>query len=98
MGMTGVRVPDDWMKRLETTATRLRRSEGWVINDAPCEYQSREELRAQRLEETRAALAEVDAGEVIAGDAVLAWIDRWGTPDEIVGGTSRCVDTASVYP
>jgi predicted transcriptional regulator len=83
MGMTSVRVPDDMMKRLETTATRLRRSKGWVINDALREYLSREERRTQRLEETRAALAEVDAGELIAGDAVLSWIDSWGTPDEV---------------
>jgi predicted transcriptional regulator len=82
MGMTSVRVPDDMMKRLESAATRLRRSKGWVIKDALREYLSREELRIQRLEETRVALAEADAGEVIAGDAVLAWIDSWGTPDE----------------
>jgi predicted transcriptional regulator len=98
MGMSSVRVPDDMMKRLETTATRLRRSKGWVINDALREYLSREERRAQRLEETRAAMAEVDAGEVIAGDTVLAWMVSWGTPDEIAGGTSRHADGSSVYP
>jgi len=82
MGVTSVGVPDDVLSRLESTATRLRRSEGWIINDALREYLEREERRVQRLEETRQALAELDAGDLVEGDEVLAWLDSWGTPDE----------------
>lgn len=82
MGMTSVRVPDDIMSRLESTAARLRRSKGWVINDALREYLEREERRVQRLGETQAALAELEAGDLIEGDEVLAWLDSWGTDRE----------------
>ena len=82
MGMTSVRVPDDMLSRLESTAARLRRTKGWIINDALREYLEREERRIQRIEETRQALDEVDAGDLVEGDEVLAWLDSWGAPDE----------------
>lgn len=82
MGMTSVRMPDDLLQRLDATATRLRRSKGWIINDAVREYLAREDLRQRRDEETREALAELDAGQVVDGDEVLAWIDSWGSNNE----------------
>jgi predicted transcriptional regulator len=83
MGMTSVRMPDDLLQRLDATATRLRRSKGWIINDAVREYLEREDLRFRRNEETREALAELDAGQVVDGDEVLAWIDSWGSEREL---------------
>ena len=80
--MTSVRMPDDLLQRLDSTATRLRRSKGWIINDAVREYLEREELRRRRDKETREALAELDAGQVFDGDEVLAWIDSWGSENE----------------
>jgi len=82
MGMTSVRMPDDLLEQLEETASRLRRSKGWIIKDAVREYLEREERRRQRLLETQEAMADLDAGRVIDGDAVLEWIDSWGTPEE----------------
>jgi predicted transcriptional regulator len=82
MGMTSVRMPDDLLQRLDVTATRLRRSKGWIINDAVRAYLEREDLRQRRNEETREALAELDAGLVVDGDEVLAWIDSWGSESE----------------
>ena len=82
MGMTSVRVPDEMLSRLESAAARLRRSNGSIINDALREYLEREERRMQRLAETRQGLGEVDAGDLVEGDEVLAWLDRWCEPDE----------------
>lgn len=82
MGMTSVRMPDDLLQRLDSMATRLRRSKGWIINDAVREYLEREERQQRRDEETREALAELDAGQVVDGDEVLAWIDSWGSENE----------------
>lgn len=82
MGMTSVRMPDDLMRRLDAAAERLRRSKGWLINDAVREYLEREDKRLQRLGETKDALAELDAGELIDGDEALAWLDSWGTDNE----------------
>jgi predicted transcriptional regulator len=75
-------MPDDLMRRLDAAAERLRRSKGWLINDAVREYLEREDERLRRLEETKEALAELDAGELVDGDEVLAWLDSWGTDHE----------------
>jgi predicted transcriptional regulator len=82
MGMTSVRMPDDLLQQLDSTATRLRRSKGWIINDAVREYLEREDQRQRRDQETREALAESDAGQVVDGDEVLVWIDSWGSEHE----------------
>jgi len=82
MGMTRVRMPDDLLRRLDAAATRLRRSRDWIINDAVREYLEREDWRQRRDEETREALAGLDAGQVVDGDEVLAWIESWGSENE----------------
>jgi len=82
MSMTNVRMPDDLMQRLDATAERLHRSKGWIITDAVREYLEREDARARRLAQTREALAELDAGDLIDGDEVLAWVASWGTDHE----------------
>ena len=82
MAMTSVRIPDDLMAQLQKTAEQRRRSKSWLINDAVREYLQREEIRTQRLAETRQSLAEVDKGQLIEGDEVLDWLDSWGTEDE----------------
>jgi predicted transcriptional regulator len=61
-------MPDDLTQRLDATSARLRRSKGWIINDAVREYLEREDLRQRRDKETREALAELDAGDLIDGD------------------------------
>lgn len=83
MGMTSVRMPDDLMERLDAAAARLRRSKGWVINDAVREYLEREELQQRRDQETREALAELEAGSLVDGDDVVAWLDSWGSDNEL---------------
>ena len=80
--MTSVRMPDDLMRCLDAAAERPHSSKGWIINDAVREYLEREDKRFQRLEETKDALAELNAGELIDGDEVLAWLDSWGTDHE----------------
>ena len=80
--MTSVRMPDDLMERLELTAQRLRRSKGWIINDAVREYVECQELRARRLEETREALADMEEGRLIDGEAVMDWLESWGRDEE----------------
>ncbi len=82
MGMTSVRMPDELLSKLDQAAEKLRRSKGWIINDAVKEYLEREELKAQRLEETREALADIKAGRVVDGEKVLEWLDTWGSDNE----------------
>ena len=82
MGMTSVRMPDELLDRLERAAHQLRRSKGWIIKDAVEEYLAREELKQQRNQETRASWEDYQAGRVIAGDDMIAWLESWGTDDE----------------
>jgi predicted transcriptional regulator len=46
MGMTSVRMPDELLAQLEATAEKLRRSKGWIINDAVKEYLAKQEREA----------------------------------------------------
>ena len=38
--------------------------------------------KSQMLDETHEALAEVEAGDLIAGDKVLSWLESWGDENE----------------
>jgi len=82
MGMTSVRMPDELMAKLNEAADKMRRSKGWIINDAVTEYLDREERKSQMLEETRQALADISAGRVVDGDNVIDWLSSWGSDDE----------------
>ncbi len=82
MAMTSVRMPDELMAQLEQTAEQTQRSKGWIINHALEDYFEAEQLRLKRLAETREALNEIKAGKEVDGEAVLAWLDTWGTDDE----------------
>ncbi len=74
MAMTSVRMPDELMQKLEQTAEKLRRSKGWVINDAVQNYVEQTEKQARMLKETQEALADVKAGRTIDGDTVTEWL------------------------
>ena len=82
MGMTSVRMPDELLSQLDRAAVKLRRSKGWIINDAVREYLAREERKARMLEETREALADIKAGRVVDGTEIMDWLDTWGTDME----------------
>ena len=82
MGMTSFRMPDDLLAKLEETAEKLRRSKGWIINDALREYLAREARKDRMLEETHEALADIRAGRLSDGDKVIDWLETWGTKAE----------------
>ena len=82
MGVTSVRLTDELHDRLEETAERLRRSKGWIISEALVEFMEKEERAVARLERTRKALDQVEAGQVVDGDEVMSWIASWGSDKE----------------
>lgn len=82
MGVTSVRLTDELQTRLEETAERLRRSKGWVISEALAEFVEKEERTLARLERTKIALEQVEAGQVIDGNEVMDWIQSWGSSKE----------------
>ena len=80
--MTSVRMPDALLEQLQEAAEKLRRSKGWIINDAVREYLVKEERKSRMLEDTREALADIKAGRVVDGADVIDWLDFWGTDNE----------------
>ena len=82
MGVTSVRLTDDLQDQLEETAERLRRSKGWIISEALNEFFAKEERALNRIERSRNALDQVEAGQVVDGDEVMAWIASWGSDKE----------------
>jgi len=82
MGVTSVRLSDELQTQLEETAERLRRSKGWVISEALNEFMAKEERALKRIERSRKALDQVEAGQVVNGDEVMAWIASWGSDKE----------------
>lgn len=83
MAMTSVRMPDELAEDLDRIASRLKRTKGWIINEALREFLARETLKQRRLEETLEGIAALEAGETVDGDEVLDWLDSWGTEDEL---------------
>jgi predicted transcriptional regulator len=76
-------MPDDLAERLEQIAARLKRAKGWVINEALREYLERAERHQQMYEDTLEGIEALEAGETVDGDEVLAWLDSWGTAEEL---------------
>lgn len=82
MPMTSVRMSDQLMDKLETIAKKLDRSKGWIIKDAVSQYVERIDRKEKMLAETRQALSEIESGNVVDGDEVMAWIESWGSDNE----------------
>jgi len=82
MGVTSVRLTDELQDQLEETAERLRRSKGWIISEALNEFMAKEERAQLRLERSRKAFEQVEAGQVVDGDEVMAWIASWDSDEE----------------
>ena len=82
MSTTSFRLDDDLQEKLDTTANRIKRSKGWIINDALRRYIEQEELKQRMFEETQEALADIEAGRVVSGEEVMKWLETWGTAVE----------------
>lgn len=82
MSTTSFRLDDDLQEKLDATANRLKRSKGWIINDALRQYIEQEERKQQMLEETQDAIADIEAGRVVSGAEVMKWLETWGTAAE----------------
>lgn len=82
MSTTSFRLDDDLQEKLDTAANRMKRSKGWVINEALRRYIEQEELKHRMWEETQEALADIEASRVVSGEEVMKWLETWGTAAE----------------
>ena len=83
MSVTSVRLKEELQAQLEQAAQRLDRPKSWIINEALASWLEREEGRERMYRETLEGLADVEAGRVVDGDEVMAWIASWGTENEL---------------
>jgi predicted transcriptional regulator len=75
-------VTDELIEEIDAVSQRLDRSRAWVVKEAVREYLERSAEDQKRWDETLEAIEAADRGEVVAADAVLGWVDTWGTPGE----------------
>ncbi len=83
MSVTTVRLQPEVEEGLEEMADRLHRSKSWLINQALREFLARQEQAQARWQETLKAMDSVAQGRVVSGEAVHAWLNSWGTADEL---------------
>lgn len=83
MSVTTVRLQSEVETGLEGLSDKLQRSKNWLINQAIREFVEREALDQSRWQETLVAMASVAQGKVVPGPAVHAWLDSWGSDDEL---------------
>ncbi len=83
MGITSVRIKDKLNESLKELAEKKQRSKSWIINEAVAEYIVKDKIESQKWMDTLEALEDVKNGRVIDGEEVLAWIESWGTDNEL---------------
>ena len=79
MKTTSVRLDNDLQDKLDTTADKLKRTKGWIINEALRQYLEREERKQRMFEETQEAIADLEASRIISGEEVMQWLETWGS-------------------
>ncbi|MCL2344852.1 MAG: CopG family ribbon-helix-helix protein [Desulfobulbus sp.] len=70
--------------RIRSLADAQRRTTHWVMREAIAQYVEREEKREAFRQTTVAAWQEYqDTGLHVTGEEMDAWLESWGTDDEL---------------
>ena len=83
MGITSVRIREELDIPLQELAKKEQRSKSWLINKALEEYLKREEIESKKWLDTLEGLESIRKGEVVDGEEVHAWMESWGTENEL---------------
>ncbi len=83
MAVTSIRLQTDLEEPLNETAAKLKRSKNWVVNEAVREYVTKCQRDEERWQATLEALDSVQAGRIVEGEAVRAWLESWGKDEEL---------------
>ncbi|GGB74676.1 ribbon-helix-helix protein, CopG family [Shewanella inventionis] len=83
MGVTSIRLNSEVEIPLEHLAKKLDRSKNYIINQAIKEFLQRQSMEESRWEDTLEALNSIKSGKAINGNEVTAWLESWGTKDEL---------------
>ncbi|MFM9975082.1 MAG: CopG family ribbon-helix-helix protein [Beijerinckiaceae bacterium] len=75
-----LRIDTELKARLEAEAETEDRSSAKLAQIAITEFLERREWKRHAIEE---GMADVRAGRLIDGDAVMEWVESWGTQNEL---------------
>jgi predicted transcriptional regulator len=80
----GVKLDPELRERLKALGNLRQRSVHWLMREAIREYVEREEASERHDRETLERWERYQAtGEHIDNEAVMAWLDTWGTDEEV---------------
>lgn len=83
MSVTSVRIDDELEHLLNLATKDMRRSKGWIINEALREFLKHREIEKERWQNTLEAIEDIRMGRIVDGDKVNAWLESWGTKNEL---------------
>jgi predicted transcriptional regulator len=81
--VSSVRIEESLEIPLREFAEEKHCSKSQIINEALRYYFKKNTLDKQRWEDTLEALEDIRMGRVVEGDKVHAWLDSWGTENEM---------------
>ena len=78
-----IKLRDDLKVPLEEMATRIQQSTDWVVNKAVELMLKGDRVAIRRWQETLAGLDDIANGRLVSEERVDAWLDSWGTENEL---------------
>ena len=69
-------------ERLERLGQIKHRKPHWLMKEAIVRYLEQEEYNEQLKQETLSRWQEAENGKVISNEAIIKWLDTWGSDDE----------------
>jgi len=80
---TSIKLDEATKKKIERLAEARHRKPHYLLVEAVQQYVEREEKREKFKQDAIAAWTEYkETGMYASGDAVLDWLETWGSPDE----------------
>jgi predicted transcriptional regulator len=79
--MVSARVPEKLGEDLEALAEATRRSKAFLVTEAIEDYVKRQSWLVKKIDE--AVKVADESGEYISNEKMVAWLESWGTPDEL---------------
>jgi predicted transcriptional regulator len=77
---TSVRLSAETHEKLAKIAKSMDRPKSWLIEQAVEDYVSLQEWQAAAIQK---GVESADRGELISHEKMMAWIDSWGTNNEL---------------
>jgi predicted transcriptional regulator len=71
-----VRLPEDLRKAVDDYARATNRSRAFVVKEAVAGFMEEQSAYMAAIDE---ALIEADKGVFVSGEAVMEWLESWGT-------------------